>query len=281
MDHFEPVDLFGTSPESSEGDVSAPIIEKEPIQAPAEETPPPSQEALQEPAPEETAGAGEEAPQAGGEAQEEKEPADAPTSPQFPSNTAVLEAIAQVSAQLDGLAKQFDASIKYNAGQDKVIDQMHGELKKYRDDLYAQLIRPILLDIIEVRDSILRMAATYRAKSEGEQSIPNKVFSDYARYDLQDILEKNNVEIHQSEVGDVFDPARQKGVRRIATDNEALHGAIAELVSCGYSYGSRMIVPEKVAVYYYEPPKEPETAPAQSAPEATTEEKKEEEVEHG
>jgi len=132
---------------------------------------------------------------------------------------------------------------------------MHKELQKYKDDMYAQLVRPILLDVIEIRDSIMRMAAAYLAKPEGEQSIPNKTFSNYA-YDLQDLLEKNAVEIYRSKSGDDFVPIKQRVIKKVTTDDETLHGKVAESLSCGYSYNGRTISPEKINVYFYEKPVE-------------------------
>lgn len=94
-----------------------------------------------------------------------------------------------ISAKLSTLEQLFNKKIMHADYEDKVIDQMHSELQKYKEDLYSQLVRPILLDIIEVRDSIIRIAATYQKKPESERDIPNKTFADYS-YDLQDILEK-------------------------------------------------------------------------------------------
>ena len=145
----------------------------------------------------------------------------------------------------------FNKRIMHADYEDKIIDQMHAELLKYREDLYAQLIRPVLLDIIEVRDSIMRIAETYRKKPEGEQNIPNKMFGDYA-YDLQDILEKNNVEIYREDSGDEFVPVRHRAIKKEITYDERLHGKIAESLSCGYSYDGRVISAEKVSVYFYE-----------------------------
>ena len=155
------------------------------------------------------------------------------------------------STQLSGLEQLFSKRIMQTDYEDKIIDQMHSELQKYREDMYAQLVRPILLDIIEVRDSIMRIAATYQKKPEGERDIPNKTFADYS-YDLQDILEKNNVEIFRSKIGDNFTPVRQRVIKKEITHDKTLHGKIAESMSCGYCYTGRVISAEKVSVYYYE-----------------------------
>lgn len=157
----------------------------------------------------------------------------------------------ELTKQIEDLKELFNKRIMHADYEDKIIDQMHAELLKYREDLYAQLIRPVLLDIIEVRDSIMRIAETYRKKPEGEQDIPNKMFGDYA-YDLQDILEKNNVEIYREDNGDEFVPVRHRAIKKEITNDESLHGKIAESLSCGYSYDGRVISAEKVSVYFYE-----------------------------
>ena len=172
-----------------------------------------------------------------------------------PTLEQVLEATHCISEQVAALADTFNTKIMHSAHEEKIVDQMHKELQRYKEDMYAQLVRPILLDVIEVRDSIMRVSAAYRAKSEGEQDIPNKTFADYA-YDLQDILEKNNVEIYRSQAGDDFTPIKQRAVKKVSTPDQSLHGKIAESISCGYSYNGRTISAEKVSIYYYEKPAE-------------------------
>ena len=167
----------------------------------------------------------------------------------------VLESQQQLLERLEALDSLFNARIMHTDHEEKIVDQMHKELQKYKEDMYAQLVRPILLDVIEVRDSIMRMAAAYLAKPEGEQNIPNKTFSDYA-YDLQDILEKNSVEIYRSKSGDDFTPIKQRVIKKVATPDESLHGKVAESLSCGYSYNGRTISAEKITVYFYEKPVE-------------------------
>lgn len=163
----------------------------------------------------------------------------------------MIESNMALSEQLNQLSDLFNKRILHTDHEEKIIDNMHSELQKYKDDMYSQLIRPILLNIIEVRDSIMRVSAAFLDKSEGEQDIPNKTFSGYA-FDLQDILEKNNVEIYRSNNGDTFVPVKQRVIKKVATDNQELHGKVAESLSCGYIYHGRTISAEKISVYYYD-----------------------------
>ena len=156
-----------------------------------------------------------------------------------------------LSEQISAMETLFSKRIMHTEYEDKIIDQMHSELQRYKEDLYSQMIRAILLDVIEVRDSIMRNAVTYLAKPKGEQSIPNDIFATYA-CDLQNILEKNNVEIYRSNSGDSFVPLKQRVVKKEITDYESLHGKIAESLSNGYNFGGRVISAEKVSVYLYQ-----------------------------
>ncbi len=166
------------------------------------------------------------------------------------SDSMLLE-LKNISDKVDQLGKLFDSKIMHTAYEEKIVDQMHAELQKYKEDMYSQLVRPILMDIIEVRDSILRMAQTYINKPEEEQVIPLKTFSDYA-LDIQDILENNNINIYKSEEGESYTPVRQRVVKKVATPDEKLHGKIAESLSDGYEYSGKTISPEKITVYVYE-----------------------------
>ena len=136
------------------------------------------------------------------------------------------ELLQEINAKVDHLTQLFTKKIQHTAHEEKIVDQMHAELQKYKDDMYSQLVRPILLDMIEVRDSILRMSNVYAEKPEEEQNIPLRVFRDYS-YDIQDILEKNNISIYFSEEGDEFNPIKQRALKKVKTPVEELHGKIA------------------------------------------------------
>lgn len=197
---------------------------------------------------------GQEAAQELPETQETQEPPEGRGEPDTRLDE-ILGAAKEANARLEGLLEAFERRVAHTDLEEKVIDRMHAELQKYKEDMYAQLVRPILQDVIEVRDSIQRVAGAYLARPQGEQSIPNKTFSDYA-YDLQDILEKNQVEVYRGQPGDSFTPVRQRVLKKVKTGEESLHGLLAESLSSGYAYQGRVLSPEKIAVYFYEKPTE-------------------------
>lgn len=174
------------------------------------------------------------------------------------STKIILDEIAALGGQIQSLEKLFNAKILHSDYEKKIVDQMHRELQKYKDDMYAQLIRPILLDIIAMRDSMLKQLNEHRGRPEGEQHIPLQMFETYA-FDTEEILERNNIGIYKSDMDSDFVPIRQRAIKKIPTDNQSLHGKVAESIGDGYSYQDKTISPEKVAVYVYEPKQEPAT----------------------
>lgn len=169
----------------------------------------------------------------------------------------VVKILATMDEKIEQMNQLFVRKIQHTTHEEKIVDQMHAELQKYKEDMYSQLVRPILLDIIEVRDSIIRMSNNFALKPEGEQDVPLKTFSGYA-FDIQDILEKNNITIYDSKDGDDFNALKQRVIKKVSTPVEQLHGKIAESLSSGYDYMGRAISPEKVAVYIYQKPEETE-----------------------
>lgn len=163
---------------------------------------------------------------------------------------ALSGAVQELSGKLAELSKLFDNRIMHAEHEEKVIDRMHKELQQYKQDLYAQILRPVLLDIATTRDSILTTAA--RRTANGQTEIPANLFSSYAEGDLYDILEKNEVEIYHSKPGTAFDALRQRAIHKTPTQDAALHGKIASSFSGGYLYHNRVLSPEKVSVYVFQ-----------------------------
>lgn len=156
-----------------------------------------------------------------------------------------------INQEINDIKELFTKKSSYNEIQEETISTMHNELQQYKDDMYAKIIIPILKDIIDIRDSILRVSAAYLHKPENEQAIPNKTFAGYA-LDIQDILERYGVEVYQNEPESAYIPLMQRILKKINTDDESKHGLISESLSSGYLYNGKPISPEKVIVYKYE-----------------------------
>ena len=166
-------------------------------------------------------------------------------------NSHIDEVFNELNEKFDALNKQFSDRIARSENEAKIIKNMDSELKAYKDDLYKSILKPLILELIDLRENILKLSAFYLKKPEGEQAIPNATFADYAE-DISDILEKYDVEIIKSNSGDDCLPLKHKILKAVPTDNESLHKKIAESFSSGYIYNGRVISPELVYVYKFE-----------------------------
>ena len=169
------------------------------------------------------------------------------------SSVEVLDSLAALTSKIDEMNTLFVDKIRYTAHNEKIVDQMHEELQQYKADLYSQLVRPILSEIIEIRESILRVADHHVEENGEDAQIPVKKLSIYS-YELEEILLKNNIHVYQGEAGDKFNPQKHRVIKKTPTADEELHGKIAQSLSSGYEYLGRVLSAEKVEVYAYEKP---------------------------
>lgn len=178
---------------------------------------------------------------------------------------------------LEGLGTQFAEKLRHVAHEEKVVDRLHAELQQYKGDLYAQLLRPLLLELVRIRDSMVRRVQRLQALPAEEQSVSLQEFESYAQ-DIGLLLENNEVEIYAAQVGQPFAPQRQRATQRMPTGHKALHGVVESTVSDGYLYGQRVLAPAQVAVYQYD---EQLAVAAAPQPEQGTTEIPEEEGQNG
>jgi molecular chaperone GrpE (heat shock protein) len=165
----------------------------------------------------------------------------------------ILGAIGELSRKSDELNKLFTEKIRYNDHEGRIADEMHKELQKHRQGMYSLMTRPLIMDIIDMRESILKNAAKWAGEPENERDFSSfiKLFSSYAE-DAGTILENNGIEIYRSAAGDAFSPARHKVAKKVATGDLPLDKKIADSLSCGYVMDGKPLFAERVAVYAYE-----------------------------
>ena len=183
----------------------------------------------------------------------EKEPAKEVTAKAEPApqnDEAVLKAIEDLGKKMDQMNLLFKQEIQNDSREEEIAEQVQAKLQKYKDDLYSRLVRPILMDVIELRESIRRNGELYTKKPEAERLVPLKTFLSYTE-DTKDILEKNNITVFDSKEGDELDSLKQRVIRQIPTEKKELDGKIAESLSSGYACLGTILSPEKVTVYEY------------------------------
>lgn len=150
--------------------------------------------------------------------------------------------------KMDQLTELFNEKISQSISDEKVIDRLHSELQTYKKDLYLQMLRPILLDLIRIKNSINKKMEEYDQEKALKKMISREEFELYD-FDINEILEKNNVKSYYSNPGDVFTPRQQTIVDKVDTNRKELHSKIVKSVDYGYTLNGKVLLPEKVIVY--------------------------------
>jgi molecular chaperone GrpE (heat shock protein) len=161
-----------------------------------------------------------------------------------------------IQSQLAQLKAEFAGKIKYDEHKDEIIDKLHQELQEYKQDIVKKHILSIVLDVVKVADDIRKWIAYFRSLDVSQRD-PVKLF----RYleaipsDLEDIFYWQGVKPYTNREG-VFDPAKQRTIKKIATDDPSKDKTIAKSIRPGYEWEGKVIRQEMVAVYVYEDPQE-------------------------
>ncbi len=160
-----------------------------------------------------------------------------------------LESLGQ---QISELQREFEGKLKYDAHKDQIIDRLHSELQEYKQDILKKYVLSIVMDVVKVADDIRKWLVYFRSL-EVSQRDPRKLF----RYleaipsDLEDVFYWHGVKPFSSEDG-LFDPARQRAIKKIPTEDPNQDKNVAHSIRPGYEWETKVIRQEMVAVYVYQ-----------------------------
>lgn len=161
----------------------------------------------------------------------------------------MFEEIKALNEKIANLNNMFLKKIQSMEFEKNVVNDLHKELQGYKDDLYFKLIKPTLMDLIDMKNSFKRGIENFSQKTEAEKMNFLETFI----FEIDTILEKNDIEIYETDITNEqnFDVKKQKIVEKIETDKKENHGKVFKVKSNGYIYKGRVISPEKVEVYVY------------------------------
>jgi len=151
----------------------------------------------------------------------------------------ILNTLKQNEILLNNINAQFESKLKYDSHKEKIIDKLHEELQKHKEDLYKQMLKPLVLDLIFFIEQNQKRNVFLKIK-EIDENIE----------DLKDILEKQGVNSFKL-TSDVFDPLKQKIVKTVETDKIELDKKICEHLYYGYEWENKLLKQEGVSVYVY------------------------------
>ncbi len=165
------------------------------------------------------------------------------------TETCLVPELKAVHSNIQDLQREFHEKIKRDASKEKIIDNLHDELQKYRDNFVKSNLKSVIMDIIKVVDDIRKLVDYYRVTEPSQDDIP-KLLSQLAGIstDLEDICLWHGVERFNAE-NDHFDPTRQKILKQIETQQTEKDKRIAEQLRPGYMWEGRVLRPEMVSVY--------------------------------
>ena len=125
---------------------------------------------------------------------------------------------------------------------------------EYKNDMYFQLIKPVVMSLLSLRESMKKNLKSFDVMSEEEKS---EILQSYIE-EVEIILENNDIEIYETNIENdsYVDVKKQKIIKKIETPYEQLHGKIENVLSSGYKYKDKIISPEKVEVNIYKKPEE-------------------------
>jgi len=165
--------------------------------------------------------------------------------------------LTQVYAKMEQLEIQFATRLKYDEFKDQIIDRLHAELQAYKNDLVSQIKLPIINDLVSLQDDFAKILSSSRdniSKLTPEQCL--SILQDLHLYIL-DILEKQDVYSFQNDLPQ-FDPKTQQALGIATTDNPENGRIVKERLRPGFKLNEKIIRPEGVIVYRYEPLKTPD-----------------------
>ena len=151
----------------------------------------------------------------------------------------------------DKLHADFQSKLKYDGHKDKIIDTLHAELQGYKSGLIEKLVRPIIMDVIEVIDDTRKLLRDIKLKGEGENPVFLNKIAESVPFDLEDLLYKHGIELVISD-NSTFNPTLQKAVKVVPTDQPELDKTICERLKNGYELEGKLIRHEVVTVYQFQ-----------------------------
>lgn len=169
------------------------------------------------------------------------------SSTQSQSTTLLVE----IQQTLEGLRRDFESRLQYDAGKQRQLDTLHEELETYRRGFHFQVLRPVITDLIALYSDMDKVAARldgHEGQAEAAQEIA--LFRDQ----VEEILRRNGVDRYTSQT-DEFDAKRQRAISTVATTDQASDKRVATRLRPGFEYEGKIVVqPEQVQTYRYVAP---------------------------
>lgn len=169
----------------------------------------------------------------------------------------VLEAVGGLQKTLDDFLKETEWCSR------EMVKQLHQEMQEYKRDFLKEAMRPVLLDVILLYDSIaMTLDAARAADEDGDRSTVANL--EVLLTETEEILARQGVE-RMASTPDVFDATVQQAIEREMTGDRDADFKVARRLKGGFALQGRPLRKEVVTVLRYQAPPKPTPEASESA----------------
>lgn len=152
---------------------------------------------------------------------------------QIPTTSVDLGVLSQELSQVAQSCKMLEQ-------RDDVMKNMHKELEKLQNNLYAKMLKPYKNSIVMIYDSIARTYEYYKTEAaKVEVGAYDKLIEQIKHFMLlitDTLSDEYDLDIYIPEVGALFAKGQHRVNRLIPTTDENQNNVIAKVCQCGFSY---------------------------------------------
>jgi molecular chaperone GrpE len=153
--------------------------------------------------------------------------------------------------EVEHLRADFETKVQYDESKERLISTLHAELQTYREGFHFKILRPVLMDLISMHGDLDRIIESMTSQENAPSPIMLRNLRSF-QISIEQTLQRYEVDAFAVE-GDVLVAGKQQILRAVDTDNLALDRHIARRVRTGFAYSGRILRPEIVEIYRFNP----------------------------
>lgn len=144
-----------------------------------------------------------------------------------PSAVAEDKTLAGLMAKL----AEMQSLLEENNRKDAIIKELHAELQEHKRDIYSDLTKPLLNNILKIHKNMYELYLHF-SKNLGKEDNPSTIEQMLKAFDnqvvsIKDMLEDEyDLEYFEPKKGDVYSPKEHHALEALGTEDESLVGTI-------------------------------------------------------
>jgi molecular chaperone GrpE len=164
----------------------------------------------------------------------------------------VTRSLQLLMAEMQRLREDFDTKVKYDESKERLIDSLHRELQVYREGLHFKILKPVFIDLIAMYDDLGKLIDAMLAKDPSSASSQMVQNLGSFQETIEETLRRNGVDAFTLEES-TFLASKQRILKVLDTSDPAQDKQIGRRVRKGFEYEGRVLRPEIVEIYKYNP----------------------------